>query len=134
MNAAVVTPQAATRIPVRAGGAGLKVQPAGRSVVARVDGPFDLDKATRLTTDLQGAGRGSRRVLLDLTRASYIDSTGVRALLQLHSSLDLAQREFRLVVRRGSSIKRTLGLLGLRGQLPIWSSVEGAWSTARVRC
>ena len=134
MNAGMVTSGTVVGSAVRAGGAGLKVQPAGRSVVARVDGPFDVDKVTRLTSDLQGAGRGSRRVLLDLSRASYIDSTGVRALLQLHSALDLAQREFRLVVRRGSSIERTLALLGLNAQLPIWSSVEGAWSTAKARC
>ncbi|MCC2670647.1 MAG: hypothetical protein K0Q72_3118 [Armatimonadetes bacterium] len=123
-------------LPVSVGAVvGLKVQPAGRSVVARVDGPCDLEKVTRLTSNLAGAGRTSRRVLLDLTRASYIDSPGVRALLQLQSSLDLADREFRLVVRRGSSIERTLALLGLNAQLPIWSSVEGAWSTAaRPRC
>lgn len=109
---------------------GLKIQAAGRSVVARVAGPFDHETAARLSAELAFA-RGSRRVVLDLSQASYIDSPGVRGLLQLHSELSASRRELRLAVRRGSSVECTFELLRLQDQLAVSDSVAGAWTPQR---
>jgi len=114
-------------------GMGLKIQAAGRSVVVRVAGPFDLETATRLCAGIAASSRTSRRVLLDLSQASYIDSPGVRALLQLQSDLTASQRELRLAVRRGSSVDRTFGLLRLEDQLAVSDSVAGAWTPQRSK-
>jgi anti-anti-sigma factor len=114
-------------------GMGLKIQAAGRSVVVRVAGPFDLETATRLSAGIAASSRTSRRVLLDLSQASYIDSPGVRALLQLQSELTASRRELRLAIRRGSSVDRTFGLLRLEDQLAVSDSVAGAWTPQRSK-
>jgi len=114
-------------------GIGLKIQAAGRSVVVRVAGPFDLETAARLSAGIAASAGTSRRVLLDLSQASYIDSPGVRALLQLQSDLHASQRELRLAIRRGSSVGRTFGLLRLQDQLAVSDSVAGAWTPQRSK-
>lgn len=114
-------------------GMGLKIQAAGRSVVARVAGPFDLETANQLSAGIAASSGTSRRVVLDLSQASYIDSPGVRALLQLQSELAASQRELRLAVRRGSSVERTFGLLRLQDQLAVSDSVVGAWTPQRSK-
>lgn len=119
--------------PLRDHGMSLKIQAAGRSVVARVAGPFDLETATRLSAGIAASSQNSRRVVLDLSHASYIDSPGIRALLQLQSDLAASDRELRLAIRRGSSVDRTFGLLHLQDQLTVSDSVAGAWMPHRSR-
>lgn len=128
------TPQPSAR-PLSTSGfpVGLKIQAAGRSVVVRVAGPFDLETATRLSAAIAASSRTSRRVLLDLSQASYIDSPGIRALLQLQLDLAASDRELRLAIRRGSSVERTFGLLRLQDQLVVSDSVVGAWTPQRSK-
>lgn len=82
--------------------------------------PF-LDRARSLA-------RSSRCVIVDLTRASFVDSNGVRALLQLAEELEADDKQLRLVVTPGSRAGRTLGLLRLIGRLAAFPTLEDAFA------
>jgi anti-anti-sigma regulatory factor len=51
--------------------------------------------------------------LVDLRRAPWVDSAGVRALLQLQEELRAGDGELRLLLQPGSRVERTLSLLRL---------------------
>lgn len=98
-----------------------KILAGRRSILARLEGPVRnaegawlCDAVSRLTP--------SPVVFLDLRRADYVDSDGVRALLKLHGELAARSAEVRLVVAPGSRIARTLSLLKLQDRLPTFAS------------
>jgi anti-anti-sigma factor len=106
---------------------GLKVLEAGKRVLARVTGPLDQASAPQLLARLEPLCTASRRVVLDLRRADFLDSSGVRALLQLRSALQANSGELRLVIHPEGGIARTLKLLRLDDQFTTHSSSVEAW-------
>jgi anti-anti-sigma factor len=111
----------------------LRVVEAGRMALARVEGPLDVEHATRLLNRLQPLCRTARRLVIDLRRADYIDSSGVRALMLLHSELEGQGGELRLVVRPESRVERTLSLLRLHERFAFYTGAQEAWCrTPRV--
>jgi anti-sigma B factor antagonist len=84
-----------------------------------VSGELDLATAPRLSAAV--AEHGDARVLvLDMTATTFIDSTGVRALLQAHRRS--AGSGSRLVVVAGDgTVRRVLELCELDGRLTIVS-------------
>lgn len=105
----------------------LKVAESGRQVLARVEGPLDVEHSPELLARLERVG-GARRVVVDLRGADYVDSAGVRALLRLQGELRAAQSELVLVMDPGSRAMRTLKLLRLDGQFRIFDRASEAWS------
>lgn len=110
-----------------AGVAGLKIHESGRSVIVRVLGPLDLERVPLFLGRLEPLCTTGRRVVLDLLHADYVDSSGVRAILQLQSQLAELRGELRLVIRTGSRVERVFSLLRLIDQLDVYQTVSEAW-------
>jgi anti-anti-sigma factor len=106
----------------------LTVVEAGRVILARFECPLDLEHVPQFLDRVQPLCDRSRRLVVDLRAAPYIDSEGVRALLGLQGCLDAEGGELRLVVQPDSKVERTLALLRLQGQFRTYESTETAWS------
>ena len=104
----------------------LRVVEAGRMVLARLSGPLDAEASQRLLERLRPLC-ASRKLVLDLRWASFVDSQGVRALLELHDLLHQAHGELRLVVQPRSGVARTLTLLQLNTHFRLFPSASEAW-------
>lgn len=106
----------------------VKVAESGRTAFARVDGPLSGDHCPCFLERVQPLCTRLRRVVVDLRRAQYIDSSGVRALLLLQEELDAGRGELRLVLQPGSPVERTLSLLRLTGQFKTYGTASEAWT------
>jgi anti-anti-sigma factor len=81
---------------------------AGDTVVVVAEGEIDLATVDELQTALHAAGEGATQVLLDLRAVTFIDSAGVRLVLEAMRTLpDFA------VVRGGAEVARVFRLVGL---------------------
>jgi anti-anti-sigma factor len=100
----------------------------GSRVLARLRGPFDSYQGGRFLERLRATCRERRSVVLDLRGADYIDSDGVRLLLQLRSDVELCRGELRLVLRPRGPVERTLSVLELLGSFRTSHSVAEAWT------
>ncbi len=108
----------------------MRVVESGKMVLARIDGPFDGEHAPEVLRRLKPFCEAASRVVVDLRRTDYLDSTGVRALLQLQESMEAKAEggaEFRLVLRPDSRVQRTLSLLRLENRFHIFDSASAAW-------
>ena len=100
---------------------GLRVEvsdQAGWSVVA-FEGELDLEELEMAAGALDSAlGRASRGVVADLTRISFLGSTGMRALLEARTRATDAGLGFRVVQGRGPA-RRLIEMLGLEQRLDV---------------
>jgi anti-anti-sigma factor len=84
-----------------------------RRVIVR--GELDIATAPELLARLPGAGtRAHGNVLLDLDEVTFIDSSGLEALLTAHRRLGEALR-----IRPSAACARLFEITGLSGTLPI---------------
>jgi anti-anti-sigma factor len=105
----------------------VRVVDAGRSVMVQVEGPMDLAQSSQFLDRMRPLSQGCQRLIVDLRRADFIDSSGVRALLVLQERLAAHQGELRLVINSGSRVERTLKLLQLQDRLAFYYSAADAW-------
>jgi anti-anti-sigma factor len=117
----------AVKAGASSGTCALKINESGRSVLVRVDGPLDLEHSSAFLSPLDSLCTSGRRVVVDLLHAEYVDSSGVRAILQLQTLLANVRGELRLVIRPGSRVERVFALLRLLDQLEVYPSVSEAW-------
>ncbi len=61
-------------------------------------------------------------MVVDLTEVSFIDSTGLGALLELHTQLRRRNRELAIVAPAGTAAAVLMELAGIRGRLPIFET------------
>jgi anti-sigma B factor antagonist len=98
---------------------------AGEAVVVVPAGEIDLATIDELDGQLQAAGAESAQVVLDLREVTFIDSAGLRLVLQ--SSRELEQAGAALAVVRGSGeVQRIFDLVGLAGRLTMLERPPGA--------
>ena len=113
----------------------LKVVDTGRTVIATVHGPLDIESAPRLISQISTPGHNQKRLVLDLTTADYVDSAGVRALLLLQQQHAHVDTELRLAVQPGSRVDRVLKLLRLEGEFNLYPRLSEAFqSEEKSRC
>jgi len=107
----------------RAGNPGAMTEPV---VIAPV-GELDLHAARELRPALDdAAGADFPLLIVDLSEVTFIDSTGLGAILQAHQRLRRQGREVKVVAPRGSAAAVLLDLSGLRRALAICASREAA--------
>jgi anti-sigma B factor antagonist len=92
----------------------------GRRSVLAVSGEIDLATAPAVTTAIERElGAGALELWVDLTGTSFLDSSGVHALLQGHRrALELNRRL--VVICPDGSPRRVLELVGAVGHLPVF--------------
>ena len=72
------------------------------------------------------AGRPADTLLVDLSEVSFIDSSGLGAVIETGSRLRRDHRRLAVVAPRGTAAAVALGLTGLRGRLPIFETRDAA--------
>lgn len=104
-----------------------KVSEMGRGVLVRIRGPLDLHYSAGFLVQLRRYTSVGKQVVVDLREAQYVDSSGIRALMQLQKDLDAAQGDLRLVISPGGRVERVIKLLQLQSHFQIFPSVADAW-------
>ena len=100
------------------------VESAGEEVlVARVSGDLDLATSPRFSEAL-AAAPAARRVVIDLTDCTFLDSSGVRALVQ--AVREIPEGERRVDVVAGPAILRVLEITGVDRMVPVHRTAEDA--------
>ncbi|MFF4031066.1 STAS domain-containing protein [Streptomyces sviceus] len=99
--------------------------------VLGLDGEIDHQSVGGLTRALARADAAvGRRVVIDLSRVTFMDSSGVNALIAAFQSAQAAGGWLRLVVVRGA-VLRTLQLVGLDTVIPFHETLEDALASPR---
>lgn len=97
------------------------------AVVVRVTGEVDLASEERLRQTLLDATKEhEHRLVVDLSSCTFIDSTGIRALLVAHQE---AQREggpHFAIVTEAPQILRILSVTGIDDEIPVHATVDEA--------
>lgn len=94
----------------------------GRAVVS-VDGEVDLETAPQLGDHALNALRTvSPHLVLDLTKVSFMDSTGLKVLLTIQRRAELADGSF-AVAGSSRSVRKVLALTGLDQTIRLCDSV-----------
>lgn len=98
-----------------------------RASLVRVIGPLDIQHADGFLDQVRPLCGPQRRVVVDLRAADYVDSSGVRALMELDEKMLAQKGDLRLVVQPGSRVERVLGLLRLLDKFHVYNSASEAW-------
>jgi anti-sigma B factor antagonist len=99
-------------------------EPSPGAVVIAVDGEIDVATAPELERALAAAG-AEKRVVLDLSECSFIDSSGLRTLLGARSAVESARGTLVLVVS-DPGLLRVFEVVGLGDVLEIHETVADA--------
>ena len=82
-------------------------------------GELDLATTAKLEGRLLGAIRSHAAVILDLTRLSFIDSSGIGLLIEAHRETEAGGR-LHTVVSRGSQVDRVFKIICIDRALPVF--------------
>ncbi|MGH8774116.1 MAG: STAS domain-containing protein [Jiangellaceae bacterium] len=103
----------------------IRLQSLGVCVIVRVAGELGVSTAPVLRDQLLGQlALGQRRLVVDLHRIDFIDSTGLSAVLAAHQEAATGGGSVRLVGRR--SVRRIVEACGLNRVLPVHDDVSEA--------
>jgi anti-sigma B factor antagonist len=95
-------------------------------VCVEIHGEFDLADLPRAEDVVPAAlDAASSGFLFDLSRCEFIDSSGVRTLLDAHGRALAAGLRF-AIAGAGGNVRRVLELTGLSDQLPVFDDREAA--------
>jgi anti-sigma B factor antagonist len=105
------------------------VQRSSGTAVVQVAGELDLESAQTLADVLRGLEPPCHRIILDLSRLTFIDSTGLRLAVAEHRRAELDGFDF-VVAGATEPILRVLRVTGLDVVLPMAPDVVSAldWS------
>jgi anti-sigma B factor antagonist len=102
-----------------AGGLDVELEQEGERVVLRARGELDLSSVKKFEAALRGAIRWSDfGVLLDLSGVTFIDSTGLHALIAAWT-LSLRSRRELVVLSASTQVKQVIEMSGLEDLLPL---------------
>ena len=103
---------------------------AAEPTVIAPKGELDITRIGDFRAALRDAARdGAAAVVVDLSDVSFIDSSGLGALVELHKRLPRSGRRLAVVAPGGSTPAVLLDLAGLRGHLPIFETRRAALDT-----
>ena len=100
-------------------------QPAEGSYVIAVSGELDLANKDALSDAIATAQKESARaVLLDLRELTFMDSSGLRILIDAWNEANVSDRKLTVVVRPEGLVRRVLEVSGCDTILPIVEDAE----------
>ncbi|MGH8907978.1 MAG: STAS domain-containing protein [Egibacteraceae bacterium] len=97
----------------------------GEIAVVRVDGEVDLSNAEQVARSVRDSSAG-HHVVLDLSYLAFLDSAGIRAIIDLKRGLSSQRRELRLVVPDDAPICPIVTVAELGTLLTLHTDVGGA--------
>lgn len=89
-------------------------------------GELDITSVGRFRTAVEDVWRDGGGLVLDLTAVSFIDSTGLGAVIELHERLRQQQRQLRVVAPAGSAAAALFVRTGFASHLRIFDSPQAA--------
>ena len=90
-------------------------------------GELDINASRALAPELDRvAAQESGELLIDLSDVSFVDSTGLGAIVQAHRRLAQQGRTMAVVAPNGSAAAVLLNLSGLGRRLPVFPSRQAA--------
>ena len=102
----------------------LELQTKDGVVSARLKGEIDLSNAAAIGSLIAGAvTNDASGVVLDLTETTYLDSSGVHLVFDLHDRLRARQQRLVLVIPAGARIRRVLELVNVESVIPVVSDI-----------
>jgi len=105
--------------------ASIEAEQRGATLLLRISGEIDVSNARELSAAIEAAvPNGILRIVMDLTDITYLDSAGVKLLLQLADRLRARRRKLRLVVPAQAPIRAVLELTGLPRLVPLDDHLE----------
>jgi anti-anti-sigma factor len=107
------------------------VEPLEDACVMRATGELDSSTADRLRLPLAAARQEGVTTLLDLGGVSFIDSTGLRVLLEAASASNTQEWAW-FIVRPSDAVLRMLDLSGTAPHLPIVAPQRGTARRAQA--
>lgn len=94
--------------------------------VVSVAGDIDLSNAAQVKSTIDSAiGAGAAKLAVDLRKVGFMDSTGLRVLLEVHDQLNADGREFVIVADEGP-IDRLFEITALHQHLSIVRDIPPA--------
>ena len=98
----------------------------GRRVVVAAAGEIDLGSVSALSAAIEAAmSDGARELWIDLSEVTFLDSTGVHALLDTHLRVSDNGCRVAVICPEGPA-RRTLAVCGVDGTLPVFASRDQA--------
>jgi anti-anti-sigma factor len=96
------------------------------ALVVDAEGEVDLATAPQLAAALGAVSESTTRVVLDLSAVSFLDSSGLNALV--HARRELARRQvtFRVVSPRDQVVRRVFEITQLDDELGVVESLDAA--------
>ena len=92
----------------------------GDVVVAELEGEIDSSNAGELQSALAARfPRTATVLILDLSRVTYLDSSGIELLFELGRSLAARRQRIRLIVPEAAPVRRVLELCAVDSVAPI---------------
>jgi stage II sporulation protein AA (anti-sigma F factor antagonist) len=100
--------------------------------VVTVEGELDMNTATDLERELEPPlAAGEARLLIDLSRCEFIDSTGIALIVRSWQALDGDGSERFALCGIGHQVKRVLDITGLEKTIPTDQTREQALERLR---
>jgi anti-sigma B factor antagonist len=96
----------------------------GQALLIAVSGELDLSTCDRLKPAADDAVFGGRPLILDLTGCTFIDSSGLRLVLQIANGL--AEDEVPMAVIAESNVRKMFSLTAIDQTIPLFDSREEA--------
>jgi anti-anti-sigma factor len=97
----------------------IRVVPEADGIVAVcLEGDFDLANAAALSKEVDRALENGNNLILDLSHASFIDSSVVHVLVRAAKAVNGSQRAVVLQLGTAAVVERVLGIVGIERVLP----------------
>jgi anti-anti-sigma factor len=111
----------------------LQIRSEGNTVIAHLRGEIDLSNAKMVVGEIASAVENDAAgVVLDLSEVTYLDSSGVHLVFDLHERLTGRQQRLVLSLPEGSRIGRVLELVNVGAVVAIEPTVEAAVERVRA--
>jgi anti-anti-sigma factor len=90
------------------------------------EGELDIAQMGAFRSELTRAGSQPAGIVVDLSAVSFIDSSGLSALVDLYNRLRRDNRRLAVVAPAGTAAAVLLNLAGLQAQMPIYGTRDAA--------
>ena len=117
---------------MRARIADLELEDSDGILHARISGEIDSSNASELRLALvERLSNSTSGVVLDLTGATYVDSSGIALMFELARGLEARRQSLRFVVPPGGPVRRVLDLCAVSSAAPVDDDAQAALTAIR---